>query len=85
MENLSLSLFLCFFPRFVSICRSLLAIKYKDDEGIEEDGSMFHVSFSFFFFFNESSKYVQGFLSPVGLTRNGNSVYRNALAALEMQ
>lgn len=73
---------------FSQICLdlSVLAIKYKgDEEGVEEDGSMFHVSFSFFFFFNESSKYVQGFLSPVGLTRNGNSVYRNALAALEMQ
>lgn len=85
MENLSLSLFLCFFPRFVSICRSLLAIKCKDDEeGVEEDGSMFHVSFSFFLFFQREFQ-IQGFLSPVGLTRNGNSVYRNALAALEMQ
>lgn len=53
MENLSLLLFLCFFSRFVSICRSLLAIKCKDDEeGVEEDGSMFHVSFSFFLFFS---------------------------------
>lgn len=46
----------------------------------KEDGYV-----SNFFFLNENSKYVQGFLSPIGLTRNGNSVYRNALAALEMQ
>lgn len=70
--------YFCTFPRICLGLSIALGNKRKD----EDEGGWIRLQF---FLLNENSKYVQGFLSPIGLTRNGNSVYRNALAALEMQ